>query len=128
MHDTDVAPGRPDADECLPYYFGHLADTERVFEYRALRIARADPVIWTAVEFPNYAAAANFQARSLGDVTAEYAAVRAAFVAFLRGLDAAAWERRAPADWTIRSVRAVAYAMAGHERHHLASIRRQHGS
>ena len=85
MHDTDVAPGRPDADECLPYYFGHLADTERVFEYRALRIARADPVMWTAVEFPNYAAAANFQARSLGDV------------------------------------------VAGHERHHLASIRRQHG-
>ena len=35
--------------------------------------------------------------------------------------------RRAPADWTLRSVRAVAYAMAGHERHHLASIRRRHG-
>jgi hypothetical protein len=106
---------------------GHLVDTERVFEYRALRIARADPVMWTAVEFPNYAAAANFQTRSLGDVVAEYAAVRAAFVAFLRGLDGAAWQRRAPADWTIRSVRAVAYAMAGHELHHLASVRRQHG-
>jgi hypothetical protein len=176
VHDTDLGPGRPDADECLPYYFqyiklvpdghivkvlerqitesvaflaaftpeqvlwreapgewniveivGHLADVERVFEYRALRIARADPVMWTGVEFPNYAAAANFQARPLGDVVAEYAAVRAAFVAFLRGLDAAAWERRAPADWTLRSVRAIAYAMAGHERHHLADIRRQHG-
>ena len=122
-----LAPGRPDADECLPYYFqyiglvpdghiverlerqiaesaaflaaftpeqalrreapgewnileivGHLADTERVFGYRALRIARADPVMWTAVEFADYAAAANFQARPLGDVVAEYAAVRAA--------------------------------------------------
>jgi DinB superfamily len=173
---TDRGPGRPEADECLPYYFqyielvpdghvvellerqigesrtylagftppqtvwreapgewniveivGHLADTERVFGYRALRIARADPVMWTAVEFPAYAAAANFQARSLGDVMAEYAAVRAAFLAFLRGLDAAAWARRAPADWTTRSVRAIAYAMAGHELHHLASIRRQHG-
>src|SRR2546425_8432534 len=175
MHDI-LEPGRPDADECLPYYFqyiglvsnghivelldrqiaesatflaaftpeqalwreapgewniveivGHLADVERVFGYRALRIARADPVMWTGVEFGDYAAAANFQERPLGDVVAEYAVVRAAFVAFLRGLDAAAWERRAPADWTIRSVRAVAYAMAGHERHHLASIRRQHG-
>ncbi len=173
---TDLGPGRPDADECLPYYFqyirlvpdghivellqrqiaesaaflaaftpeqalwreapgewniveivGHLADTERVFEYRALRIARADPVMWTAVEFPDYLAAANFLARPLGDVVAEYAAVRGAFVAFLRGVDAAAWERRAPADWTIRSVRAVAYTMAGHELHHLASVRRQHG-
>ncbi len=52
------------------------------------------------------------------------AAVRAAFVAFL---DVAAWERRAPTDWTIRSVRAVVYVMAGHERHHPADIRRQHG-
>jgi len=176
MHDTDLGPGRPDADECLPYYFtyidlvpdghivkllerqiaesaaflaaftpeqalrreapgewntveivGHLADVERVFGYRALRIARADPVMWTGVEFGDYAAAANFQDRPLGDVVAEYVAVRAAFVAFLRGLDAAAWERRAPADWTLRSVRAIAYAMAGHELHHLASIRRQHG-
>lgn len=176
MHDTDLGSGRPDADECLPYYFqyiklvsdghivkllerqivesaaflaaftpeqalrreapgewniveivGHLADAERVFGYRALRIARADPVMWTEVEFPDYAPAANFQARPLGDVVAEYAAVRAAFVAFLRGLDAAAWARRAPADWTTRSVRAIAYAMAGHELHHLADIRGQHG-
>lgn len=176
MHDTDLGPGRPDADECLPYYFqyiglvpdghvlkllerqiaetaaflagftpeqalrreapgewniveivGHLADTERVFGYRALRIARADPVMWTGVEFGDYAAAANFQERPLGDVVAEYAAVRAAFVAFLCGLDAAAWKRRAPADWSLRSVRAIVYAMAGHELHHLASIRRQHG-
>jgi DinB superfamily len=174
--DSRPGPGRPDADECLPYYaqyiqlvpdghvvellarqitetatllatltperavwregpkewnaveiVGHLADVERVFAYRALRIARADPVMWTTVEFGDWAAAAGFEARSLGDVVAEYAAVRAAFVALLRGLDAAAWTRRAPPDWTLRSVRAVAYAMAGHERHHLASIRRQHG-
>ena len=172
---SDPGPGRPHADECLPYYFnyinlvpdghvverlagqidetaaylvgftredalrreapgewcaveivGHLVDTERVFGYRALRIARADPVMWTAVEFPDYAAAANYQARPLGEVVAEFRAVRAAFVAFLRGLDGAAWQRRAPEGWTMRSVRAVAYAMAGHELHHLADIRRQH--
>jgi hypothetical protein len=176
MPETDHGPGRPDADECLPYYFqyiqlvpdghiverlehqitesaaflsaftpqqalwreapgewnileivGHLADVERVFGYRALRIARADPVMWTAVEFEHYAAAANFQERPLGDVVAEFTAVRAAFIAFLRGLDAAAWQRRGPQEWTTRSVRALAYAMAGHELHHLADIRRQHG-
>ena len=101
-------------------------DAERIFGYRALRIARADPVMWAPVEFGDWAAMANYEARPLGDVVTEYAAVRAAFVAFLRGLDAAAWARRAPAEWTLRSVRAVAYAMAGHERHHLADIRRQH--
>lgn len=83
--------------------------------------------MWSKVEFPDYATAANYQARALRDVAAEYAAVRAAFVTFLQGLDEAAWQRRAPADWTLRSVRAVAYTMAGHELHHLADIRRQQG-
>jgi hypothetical protein len=44
----------------------------------------------------------------------------------VRGLPARPGRGRAPADWTVRSVRAVAYAMAGHELHHLADIRRQH--
>jgi hypothetical protein len=83
--------------------------------------------MWTAVEFEKYAAAANFRERPLGDVVAELAAVRAASIALLRGLDATAWQRRTPGDWTIRSVRAIAYTMAGHELHHLADIRRQHG-
>jgi hypothetical protein len=176
MHDTGLAPGRPEKDECLPYYFqyidlvpdghvvkclerqitestaflasftreqalwreapkewnileivGHLIDVERVFGYRALLIARGDPLMWGSIEFPDYAAAANYESRRLGDVVEELAATRAAFVAFLRGLDEAAWGRRAPADWTLRSVNAVAYAIAGHELHHLADIRRQHG-
>jgi hypothetical protein len=171
---TQHDPGRPQADECLPYYqqyiqlvpdgdiletinrqigesaaylatytpeqarrreapgewnaveiIGHLADTERVFGYRALLIARADPVMWTSVEFENYARAANFGHRELADVLAEFVTVRAAFVAFLRGLDADAWARRAPESWTNRSVRAIAYGMAGHELHHRADLRRQ---
>ena len=175
MSETDPGRSRPDAAECLPYYFnyidlvpegdvlarlerqivetaaylqaftpeqarrreapgewnaveivGHLADTERVFSYRALNIARAHPVMWSSVEFPDYAAAANYGVRPLGEVVAELAAVRAAFATFLRGLDAAAWQRRAPEGWTMRSVRAVAWCMAGHELHHLADIRRQH--
>ncbi len=176
MRAADQGPGRPDADECQPYYFqyiklvpdgplvqildrqiaesaaflsaftppqalrreapgewnaleivGHVADTERVLAYRALRIARADPVMWTKVEFESYAANASFRERPLADVVAELAAVRAASIALLRGLDDAAWQRRAPQDWTMRSVRAIAYTIAGHELHHLADIRRQHG-
>ena len=104
---------------------GHLADTERVFGYRALRIARADPVMWTAVEFEHYAAAANFQERPLGDVVAEFTAVRAAFIAFLRGLDAAAWQRRGPHEWTTRSVRGIAFDFA--DRQGCARAARHHG-
>ena len=92
-------------------------------------LLREAPGEWNAVEIVGHlwVKAANFSARPLVELIAEYVAVRAAFVAFLRGLDAAAWERRAPADWTMRSVRAIAYAMAGHELHHVADIRRQQG-
>src|SRR5436190_20988982 len=95
------APGEWNVFEIV----GHVVDVERVSSYRALRIARADPVMWTQVDFNGYAAAANFRDRSLEDIVAEFTAVRASSVALLRGLDAAAWERRAPEGWTLRSVR-----------------------
>lgn len=104
---------------------GHLADTERVFGFRALVIGRGDPLMWNNVEFEQYQVAAGFSSRSLADVAAELATVRGSFVSLLRGLDEAAWDRRAPEGWTLRSVRAVAYTMAGHELHHMADIRRQ---
>ena len=98
MPAIDLEAGRPGADECLPYYFTYI---DLVPDGHIVK-------------------------RLERQIT-ESAAVRTAFIALLRGLDTAAWERRAPADWTLRSVRAVAYAMAGHELHHLASVRRQHG-
>jgi hypothetical protein len=113
------ASGEWDAIEIV----GHLADTERVFGYRALKIARADPIPWESYEPNDYVAAANFSRRPLADVTAEFVAVRAATVAFLRGLDEAAWRQRMPDAWTNRSVRAIAYVLAGHELHHLKDLR-----
>jgi hypothetical protein len=56
--------------------------------------------MWPIPSASSAAVAANFGERPLGDIVAELTAVRAAF---------------------------IAYAMAGHERHHLADIRRQHG-
>lgn len=114
---------RPAPEEwCATEIVGHLADVERIFVYRALKIARADPVPWESFEPEDYVAAAHFDERPLVHVVAEYAAVRAATVAFLRGLDAAVWERRAPEGWSCRSVRAFAYILAGHELHHTADL------
>jgi len=113
------APGEWNALEVV----GHLADVERVFAYRALRIARGDVTPWEDVEFDPYVTAADFGRRPLGDVVQEFVAVRGATVALLRGLDEAAWARRMPEEWTCRSVRAIAYALAGHELHHVAGLR-----
>jgi len=108
------APGEWNAVEIV----GHLADTERVFAYRALSFARNDPAPLPGMDPDGFMAGANFADRSLADVVAEFVAVRRASVALVRSLDAAAWTRSGVADGNPISVRALAYIMAGHELHH----------
>lgn len=116
------APGEWSAIEIV----GHLADAERVLAYRALRLARGDDAQPENVEFEDYAAASGYAERDLASVVAEFVATRAATVAFLVGLGAAAWARRSPETWTCRSVRGFAYTIAGHELHHLPDLRAAH--
>ncbi len=116
------APGEWNAVEIV----GHLADTERVFAYRALSFARNDPAPLPGMDPDGFMAGANFADRSLADVVAEFVAVRRASVAFVRSLDAAAWTRSGVADGNPISVRALAYIMAGHELHHARDFPRHH--
>jgi hypothetical protein len=108
------APGEWNVTEIV----GHLADTERAFAYRALTFARNDPAPLPGVDPDRFMADAGFANRSLADVVAEFVTVRRASVALLRGLDGQAWSRCGVADGNAITVRALAYTMAGHERHH----------
>jgi hypothetical protein len=117
---TRPAPGEWNPAEIV----GHLIDTERVLGYRALRIARADPTMWESIDFEAYVEHAQFDARPMVSLVDEFVAVRAATVAFLGGLDQSAWNRRMPDEWSCRTVRSLAYVIAGHELHHLADLRR----
>jgi len=103
---------------------GHLADTERVLLWRALRIARSDPVLWESVDFEAYVEHGGFDNRDIGDLLEEFAIVRGATIAWLRGLGEDAWARRMPEAWSSRSVRSLAWMIAGHELHHLPDLRK----
>jgi hypothetical protein len=106
---------------------GHLADTERVLTYRALRIARADPTPMEGVEdFAPYVSVGDFAQRPLEEVAAEFATVRQASLSLFRSFDSPAWERVGTADGTPITVRALGYLVAGHELHHLIDLRRYH--
>jgi hypothetical protein len=104
---------------------GHLADTERVMTYRAMRIARDDPTPLPGFDENAYVRAAAFVSRPLSDLAAEFLAVREATVWFFRNLDGPAWLRTGTANGTPVSVRALAHIAAGHERHHAAILRRR---
>ena len=106
---------------------GHLADTERIFAYRALRFARGDGTPLAGYDENAYTPAGRFDDRSLGDVLAEFTTVRGATVALLRGLPRDTFSRTGQADGKPVSVRALAYIIAGHERHHLNLFRSRYG-
>ena len=97
---------------------GHVCDTERVFAYRALRIARADATPLEGFEQDDYVRNGPFAHRGVGDLIEEYIAVRRATLSLLRNLDEAAWTRRGVANKSDVTVRALAYIIAGHELHH----------
>lgn len=98
---------------------GHLIDSERIFAYRALRIARADQVPMEGFEQDDYVRRGNFEKRSISDLLEEYETVRAATLTLFRNLDPAAWNRRGVANNHEVTVRATAYIIAGHELHHM---------
>ena len=108
------APEKWSAKEVL----GHVCDTERIFAYRALRIARADATPMEGFEQDDYVRNGGFAERPIGDLVEEFIAVRRATISLLRNLDEAAWVRRGVANKNEVSVRALAYIIAGHELHH----------
>jgi len=97
---------------------GHVTDVERIFAYRALCFARGERGSLPGFEENDYVARAKFSGRTLADLVAEFRLVRAATVAFFAGLDAEELTRRGTANNNPYSVRALAFIIAGHERHH----------
>jgi len=105
---------------------GHINDTERIFTYRALRIARGDKTQLAGFEQDDYVREGGFQLRSLSDLTEDFIAVRRATVSLFRNLPEAAWTHRGITNNHEFSVRALLYMTAGHELHHAKILRERY--
>jgi hypothetical protein len=105
---------------------GHLIDGERIFAYRALRIGRADATPLEGFEQDGYIENANFNERTLADLAEELLLLRRANNLFFKNLSAAAWLRVGTASDAPVSVRALAYIMIGHIRHHANILRERY--
>ena len=116
------APGKWSIKQIL----GHLIDAERVFAYRALRIARNDRTPIEGFEQNDWVANAPFDSLSMAELLREFTAVRHATVLLLRHLPPEAWDRRGTASNSEITVRALAYIIAGHERHHAKVLREKY--
>lgn len=68
-------------------------------------------------------ASARFRPAQLAE---DYRAVRQSTITLLRGLPAEAWSRKGTANNVSITARALAYASAGHELHHMGVIRNRY--
>jgi hypothetical protein len=105
---------------------GHMIDTERVFGYRAMRFARGDATPLPGFAENDFTPASGHHERPLADLAAELADLRRSHVRMFRGLPADAWGRMGVANDQPISVRALAFIMAGHERHHRSILRERY--
>jgi uncharacterized damage-inducible protein DinB len=102
---------------------GHLCDAERVFAYRAMRIARGDKTPLAGFEQDDFIAGGNFNERDWENLIAEYSALRQATIAFARGTSAEHLQRMGTASEKPVSARALLYITVGHERRHVELIK-----
>ena len=115
-------PGKWSIKEVL----GHVTDTERIFAYRILRIARGDQTSLSGFEQEDYVKEGNYPARTLADLLDEFVAVRASTLALLRSLSSEAWTRRGNANRNEVTVGALGFITAGHAEHHRLIIEQRY--
>jgi len=104
----------------------HLIDCERIFAYRALRFARNDGQELHGFDENAYAPEALADRRTLGELIAEQEAVRSATVLLFRSFSGDMLLRAGCANGNPFSVRALGWAIAGHEHHHLNVIEQRY--
>jgi uncharacterized damage-inducible protein DinB len=119
---TPCAPGEWTIKEILM----HIVDDERIYAYRTLRFARNDATELPGFDQDLFTTHSGANQRSLTSIFEEYESVRLATLTLFDNFDDAALMRSGIASQRIMSVRAAAYHIAGHELHHLNSIRQNY--
>ena len=120
--DYCYAPGKWSIRELLQ----HLIDGERVFAYRALRIARNDQTPLPGFDENLFAENAHADARTAASLLAEYKTVRTATLHLFKSFNEEDFNRIGTSSNSPASPLAIAFIIAGHELHHLGIIRERY--
>ncbi|WP_047546395.1 DinB family protein [Psychroserpens sp. Hel_I_66] len=104
----------------------HLIDTERVFAYRALCIARKDKTLFPGYDQDQYVLSCNASDRSIISLMNEYKAVRLASIMLFESFSLEMLTEIGIASSSNLSPRAVAFIIIGHENHHCEIIRERY--
>lgn len=104
----------------------HMIDAERVFSYRALRVARLDATPMPGFDENTWAAAANQTDRKWSDLVDEFSALRSATEWMFSALNEKELTFQGVASNTPINALALGYVIAGHVQHHIDIIRERY--
>jgi uncharacterized damage-inducible protein DinB len=105
---------------------GHLVDSERIFSYRVLAISRGEKTALPGFDENEYQAASEYETQDAADIIAQYKATREATTLLLRSFSTKQWNQMGQANGKSISARALAWMIAGHEKHHLRIIKERY--
>jgi uncharacterized damage-inducible protein DinB len=105
---------------------GHVCDTERILSYRALRISRNDKTSLPGFDENLYTPQANYNERTLKNISEELIAVRNASIALFSNMGMEMFDRSGTANDEAVSARGLLFFILAHQFHHLNVIRKKY--
>lgn len=104
----------------------HIIDTERVFQYRALRFSRGDKTSLSGFDQDVFVAGGNANKRSKSSLIKEYQTVRQSTLALFQDFDDNILKQKGTASNLEWSVGALGFVICGHQKHHRNVIRERY--
>ena len=101
-------------------------DSERVFAYRALCIARGEKKSLPGYEQDDYVKEGNFNGRELFELNYDFRLLRESNLLLFRSFTPEIMKRKGFANENSITVLALLFIIAGHEKHHMKVLREKY--
>jgi hypothetical protein len=104
----------------------HLIDTERIFQYRALRFARRDNTVLPGFDEESFAREADVSKRNIIDLLSDYHDLRLSTKSMFASFTNEDLQSKGQAFNSNISVLSIGYIIAGHSIHHMNIIKERY--
>ena len=118
--------GRKNGKWTIKEVLSHVIDTERIFTYRALTIARNDNTPLPGFDENAYIPFSNASGRSLMQLIHEYELVRRSSMALFESFTEEMLDRQGTANNMRLTPRILGWMLAGHDAHHADIVRNRY--
>jgi len=110
----------------LQQLLGHIIDTERIFSYRSLAISRGEKQALPSFDENEYLLHAQYESQDFTHMLTQYRHVRQATISLIESFSTSQANQLGNANGQSVSVRALAWMIAGHEKHHIQVIKERY--